>query len=126
MIRPLALSIVLALGALSAGCAGGPPPQRYFRITSYPQGATVYVNGEPVGTTDVARLRVDFEEDPLVNLRLQKDGYQPTGIVLSPGSPGELAFFLEEAPHNSRILSVLTAIRDKLDEISNQLQKGLE
>jgi hypothetical protein len=56
-----------------------------------------------------------------VTVRLQKDGFQPTGAVLSVESPDEIAFFLQEAPHHEKVLETLKEIRSVLDQISSQL-----
>ena len=112
------------LPSLALGCGG--PGERLFQVASYPSGATIYINGEPQGQTDVAKLKINFEMDQLVNLRLEKTGYQPTGTVLSNRSPEELSFFLEESPNNQKILGVLQDIRAVLDQISGQLQRDSE
>ena len=108
---------------LGSGCE---TTEKYFKITSFPEGATVYVDGEPRGQTNFKRLEVDFErEDKLVTVRLEKDGYQTTGIVLSKRSPQEIAFFLDEAPSNQEILQVLKDILKVLDRISTEINQSL-
>jgi hypothetical protein len=100
---------------------------RQFKVTSFPEGATVYVNGEVRGQTNYNQLAVDFDqEDKLVTLRLEKAGYQTTGTVLSQGSPREMAFFLQEAPNNQKILDVLRSIREVLDRIAVGLRERIE
>lgn len=113
---------VLSLAVLSLGPSGCQSHVRYFKVTSYPEGATVYVDGEARGQTTFSRLEIDFgSEEKLVTMRVEKAGYQPTGAVLSSGSPGELAFFLEEAPQNREILEVLRSILKVLDRLSIDL-----
>ena len=103
----------------ASGCATG---RRYFRVTSYPQGATVYVDGESRGQTDFDRLEVDFGSgEGQVILRVEKQGYQPAGGVLSSGSPREVAFFLQEVPRNEEILEAMSRILQGIDRISSQL-----
>lgn len=112
-------SLLLAGAALSAGCGA---TGKNFRITSYPTGATIFVDGELRGQTgDEAPVHIKFHPDPLVTIRLQKEGYQPTGAVLSIESPDEIAFFLQEAPHHEKVLETLKDIRSVLDQISGQL-----
>jgi hypothetical protein len=113
-----ALALVVLCAA--AGCGSH---VRYFRVTSYPEGATVYVDGEDRGQTTFSRLEVDFgSEDQLITLRLEKPGYQPTGTVISRNSPAVLAFFLEEAPQNREILETLKGILKVLDRLSSDFE----
>ncbi len=119
--RVFAASLVLV--ALY-GCGG---TVKYFKVTSYPEGAVVYVDGEPRGETDFERLKIEFEpEDRLVTLRLEKEGYQSAGAVLGAGSPEHLAFFLQESPRNAEILQVLKSILETLDRLSADLKRALE
>jgi hypothetical protein len=117
MRRPLGFALLAAI--LTAGCG---TTGKNFKITSYPSGATIFLDGDRWGQTDADKVFVDFKSaDQLVTLRLQKDGFQPTGAVLTYESPGEMAFFLQEAPNNQKILEVLRSIRDVLDQISTQM-----
>jgi PEGA domain len=112
-------SLLLAGAVVAAGCG---TTGKNFKITSYPAGATVFVDGELRGQTgDDASVYIKFHPDPLVTIRLQKEGYQPTGAVLSVESPDEIAFFLQEAPHHEKVLETLKDIRNVLDQISTQL-----
>jgi hypothetical protein len=112
-------SLLLAAAALAAGCG---TTGKNFKITSYPTGATIFVDGELRGQTgEDAPVFIRFHPDPLVTVRLQKDGFQPTGAVLSVESPDEIAFFLQEAPHHEKVLETLKEIRSVLDQISSQL-----
>lgn len=118
-------SAVLSALALVAFCSsvGCGSHVRYFRVTSYPEGATVYVDGEDRGQTTFSRLEVDFgSTDQLVTIRLEKPGYQPTGTVISRNSPAVLAFFLEQAPQNREILETLKGILKALDRLSSDFE----
>ena len=111
----------LASAAAVALLAGCETTARHFKVTSFPEGATVYVDGEPRGQTNFNRLEVDFaQEDRLVTLRIEKEGFQPTGTILSKDSPREMAFFLAQAPRNQEILGVLKDILQVLDRIAAQ------
>lgn len=108
----------VAFACVAAGCTSH---VRYFRVTSFPEGATLYVDGEDRGQTTFGALEIDFRSaDSLVTLRLEKPGYHPTGAVLSASSPGDLAFFLQEAPQNREILDVLKGILRALDRLSSE------
>ena len=117
----------MALGALAACVAAGcsSTTVKYFKVTSFPKNAMIYVDDEKKGPTDFSRLEIKFQEERMVTLRVEKEGYQTTGAVLSLESPQELAFFLQEAPKNKEIIAVLQSIRTVLDQISGQLTKGL-
>jgi len=118
MLRLVTCAFTIALFSTGCGSAG-----KNFKITSYPSGATIFLDGDRWGLTDAEKVFIDFRSaDQLVTLRLQKEGYQPTGAVLSIESPGEMTFFLQEAPNNQKILDVLRSIRDVLDQISSQMQ----
>jgi hypothetical protein len=121
MLRRIALSmpVVAVAGALLGGC--GAPEERVFRITSFPDGATIYVNGREEGTTD-KNLMVGFAGDPYVTLRLEKRGFQPTGLVLTPHTADELSFFLQESPENRRIIELLDRIGGLLNEVIAELR----
>ena len=79
--RRSAVSVLLAAGAFSSACATfvNGPTQR-VAVVSDPPGAQVYVNGAPV---DVTPAFVDVpRRDPDLELRLEKDGYEPTVLAL--------------------------------------------
>ena len=87
----LAGSVAIVGWLTGSGCAS---KSTYFRVTSYPEGATVYVDGESRGQTHFDRLEVDFGSgDEQVILRVEKQGYQPTGVVLSSTSPREISLW---------------------------------
>jgi len=111
------------LAALTTlGCSSS---KKHFTVTSFPSGATIFVNGEPRGMTDMAKLAVDFpNEDTLVPIRIEKDGYQTTGAVVNRGSGYQLSFFLQEAPNNKKIIELLSNIQRALGQIAAQLEKG--
>jgi len=109
----LALLVLTA----AAGCAAR--TERLFTVTSIPPGAKIYVDGEFRGTTDEARLAVVFPHRRPVTLRLEKDKYQTTGMVLHPESSSKLPFFLAEAPKNDEILESLQNIERLLGNMRN-------
>ncbi len=114
--------VSLAATALLSACSS--TKRRLFQVQSFPPGATIFVNGEPRGQTDEQRLLIDFpEEAHLVTLRLEKEGYQPTGVVLNWQSQGQYSFFLQEAPENRRLLESLNSIQRSLAQIAVQLEK---
>ena len=79
--RRSAVCVLLAAGAFSSACATSVngPTQR-VAVVSDPPGAQVYVNGAPV---DVTPAFVDVpRRDPDLELRLEKDGYEPTVLAL--------------------------------------------
>lgn len=119
--RSTVLPLLAVLGSLAGlGCES---TMKYFRVSSFPEGATVYVDGEPRGQTNIARLGVDFEtEEKRATIRIVKEGYQTTGTVLSDKSSPEIAFFLAEAPKNQEILQVLKDMLQVLDRMSAELR----
>lgn len=123
----LSRSLVVSSVACAVALSGCGPRVRYFRVSSYPEGAVVYVDGEPRGETNFERLGIEFEpEGRLVTLRLEKAGYQSAGAVLGEDSPRHLAFFLQETPRNAEILQVLKSILEALDRLSAELKRESE
>lgn len=121
-VTPAARIILAAFASLS--CLGCETTTRYFKVSSYPEGAMIYVDGEPRGQTNFARLAVDFpEEESRVTIRLGKEGYQTTGAVLSRATSPELAFFLADAPKNQEILDVLRSILQSLDRMAAEMRQ---
>lgn len=112
----------LVLGAsIGTGCSS---PARQFKITSFPTGAKIYLDDMyqgPTGSTAYT-LSVPFETKIFATLRLEKDWYQPVGMVLSPESPDELNFVLHEAPKNKDILKSLNDILKVLENIESRLR----
>ena len=116
--------VFVVLGLFAAGCETA---VRYFRITSFPDGARVFVDGELRGETNFEKLGINFEsEERLSTVLVKKDGYQATGTVLSLNSPKEIAFFLQEAPKNHELLAVLKNILQVLDRLSTNLSERAE
>lgn len=64
------VSILLAVGILFESCASS------TLIQSYPSGAKVYIDGEPVGTTPYWHTDTKISGS-IVNVDLVKDGYKP-------------------------------------------------
>lgn len=117
----LAVSAVLACGLVGCKASG----KRYFNVSSVPAGATIYIEGEPRGQTDEQRLELNFpNEEDLVTLKLEKEGYQTTGMVINLYSPGRLVFFLQEAPNNRKLLEVLNNLQRTLGQMSAQAEKA--
>ena len=114
-----------ALLALAGGCGA---PQRVYSVSSFPPGATVYVDGQPRGQTDMEKLSISFEGKPRRVLRVEKEGYQSTGTVLNPDSPEEDLFFpLQETPDNKKLLDALHALQrnqETLMSIINEMVKN--
>ena len=115
---------VLLLAAVIAG-SGCSSDQKIFKVTSYPQGATIYVDEVPRGQTDMEKLSINFDRRDQVILRLEKDGYQPTGRVLKIESDRFQFFPLEQAPNSQEILKTLNAQKQTLEEIQRTLQMFL-
>ncbi len=84
----------LAVALLLVGACTG---QKMFQVTSYPPGANIYVDSSLKGTTD-RRVLVDFNEREYAPVRLELDGYQPVGAVVSLDSPTLLYFVLQKSP----------------------------
>jgi hypothetical protein len=112
-------AILVFLLAVASGCLH---PQRQFRVTSYPSGATVFVEGEKRGQTDMERLNVEFSGKDLVTIRLDKEGYQASGQVLGLDSPHELFFVLQEAPQDRDVLERLKRIETQLERLSAEVR----
>ena len=114
-------SQALLLAGMFVFFSGCGTTEKHFNVTSFPEGATIFVDGEPRGQTNTGKLRVDFGNDEYVAIRLQKDGFQTTGQVLSSKSPSHLAFFLQETPSNQDILNVLRGLQRLVDQMSRRL-----
>lgn len=111
---------VLFFAGLAAG-AGCLHPQRQFRITSYPSGATVFVEGEKRGQTDMERLNVEFTGKSFATIRVDKEGYQGAGQVVGLDSPPELFFVLQEAPQDKDVLERLKRVESQLERLSTEV-----
>ena len=112
----------LLLAGLTGGCS---TPQKTFKVSSFPEGATIYVDDEPRGQTPDDRLKITFSPRPMKRLRLEKDGYQPVVDVLSFESREELYFALQESPNNQKILKSLNDIQRTMEKFPNQLSEIL-
>ncbi len=124
--RQSAGGIVVVTAAVLLTAVGCKQTEKVFKVTSFPAGATIHVEGESLGQTDMDRLKVSFKPKRLVTLRLAKEGFQPTGIVLSVESPEELAFFLQEAPNNLQVIKTLQDIRTSLDRLPGQISDAIK
>ena len=92
-----AFGIVAALGVRAGGDwvfrdVPRPPAPRLLEVSSAPQGATVLVDGIPVGETP-RRLFVPADAG---RVRIEKDGYRAQDRILD-GSDRDLAFSLDPA-----------------------------
>jgi hypothetical protein len=108
------LLLVAAAASTFVGCASA---KRSFRINSFPQGATIFVNDEPRGHTNAEKLVIDFDKVKSAVLRLEREGYQSNGLVLFEDSDQEVTVFLQESPNNEEILKELGELRRQLDQI---------
>ena len=115
-------ALLLAAALAGPGCSSR---QKVFKVTSYPQGATLYIDEVPRGQTDMDRLSVDFTKKEQVILRLEKEGFQSTGRVLKFESDRFQFFPLEQAPNSQKIIETLNAQRRTLEEIQRTLQTFL-
>ncbi len=114
-------AVAVSLAVIGWGCG---VPQKQFKVTSFPPGATIFLDGVPVGQTNVEKQTVKFDK-PFVTLRLEKEGFQTTGDVLDETTREHLAYNLQEAPNNRRILEVLTNIQRLLEQLSGQIEKSV-
>ena len=112
--------VLLAAASQGAGCG---VPQKQFKVTSYPPGATIFIDNEPRGQTDDDKLTVEFYPKAFRTLRLEKDGFQTTGDVLEETSKDHLAYNLQEAPNTKRTLTVLQNIQKSLDQMTGSIDK---
>ena len=107
---PVGLIALISILATGTGCGN---TRKFYRVTSYPEGAVVYVDDKPRGQTDFEKLLVDYQNKSFVTLRLEKDGYQTNGVTLSETSPGEVMFYQDRAPQNDDILRQIGEVPDQ-------------
>ena len=94
--KPLSRLPAGALASLlvvASGCGG-----MVFQISSKPQGATIYINGEEKGVTPMQKVSLPFSGDPLepVFIQLSKPGYKPSYSPLRINEvPDERKIFIE-------------------------------
>jgi hypothetical protein len=115
-----ALPLFLVLACLTS-CGTS---RKYLRVSSHPDGATIFVNGEPRGQTNVQTLLVDLGDSGTATVRLEKDGFQSAGVAVTDESPDSVAFFLEESPRNDAILKRLSNLERQMDQIVTQIDKA--
>jgi len=109
----------VSLALLFAGCVVN---QKQFKITSHPPGATIYVDGEKRGQTNIEKLNIVFPRKQTVTLRLDKNGYQPEGMVLDmTKSPQEFFIVLHESPGNEEIGEGLKRIQSLLEALPGRI-----
>lgn len=113
----------LAAVALLSACT---PSQKQFKVTSYPPGATIYVEDKPRGQTNVEKLNIDFRAKRLVTVRLDRAGYQSTGMVLSGDDPEELFFVLQQSPISKEINDALKNIQTLLETLPGRISDQLK
>ena len=121
MKKVLGLAIILSPFLVQGGCKSS---EKLFKVTSYPQGAKIFVDGRQAGVTDMEKLSVSFARKPLATIRLEREGYQSDGINVSMESPEVISFFLQESPHNKEIIDGLTKISDKLQQLLEQIKSS--
>ena len=115
-----ALALTAALIALigASGCASH---SRIYTVVSYPPGATIFIDQVEKGQTDTERLAVDFGASTYRSLRLEKEGYQPEGMVLHSGiREDRIEFHLKKAPDPESILGRLEEIQIEVRRLSGQ------
>lgn len=115
------VGLVVGCLALFLGCST--TGNRIFTVESFPPGADVFVDQEKVAVTPAQNLSIFFKNGRPVTVRIEKDGFQPTGTVVEWQSALKLSFFLQEAPNNTKILEVLNSIDGLLGGIQNDLNK---
>lgn len=99
----LLLTILLLLTGVGLAFAAGllpPSPGVPLEVTSNPEGAQVFIDGNAAGIT---RLRTHVEPGEHT-VRVQFEGYQPetTTVVLERGTPGAVEVDLDPAPVSIR------------------------
>lgn len=115
------------LALLAFGC--GAPPQLLFSVNSYPPGATIYVDDVERGVTPEERLAVTFGSGGAAEVRVEKQGHQPAGAVLTPTSPAKVSFVLPLAPRDEDVLDKLIELSRKAEEtnrVLGQIRKAIE
>ncbi len=118
----LCLWIAMLTLATVSGCK---TTKKYFAITTFPEGAKIFVDGEPRGYTNVEKLAVDFKVPRPVLLRVEKEGYQSEGSILLKESSTQLAFFLKESPKNEEVIRAINNIRRKIDTLSSRVEEDI-
>jgi hypothetical protein len=76
---------VLALALFCAGCADS-PDEEVVQFQTHPPGATVKIDGTPVGHTPMSAVLGKHND---THITLEKDGFVPVDINIHPAS-GEL------------------------------------
>ena len=116
------LTNVLWIALLLTALVSCESTKRYFTVSSHPEGAVIFVDSEPRGQTNFECLVIDFKKRRHALVRVEKEGYQADGMVLSAESPRYIAFFLQESPSNKSILQVLNQLHQVLDRLSNKVE----
>jgi hypothetical protein len=110
---------------LIGGCSSS---QKVFTVISYPPGATIRIDGQSRGVTDMEKLSISFDRKPRAVLLLEKEGYQPAGTVLKMESEPVLFFALQESPMNSKLLQALNEVQRDLQrflaQVAEMAKKG--
>lgn len=115
-------SVVVAggMGILSLAAQGCGAPEKIFEIKSFPPGAMIYVEGQDRGQTD-QKVAIQFAPKNRVTVRIQKTGFQTTGMDLDFNSPAMMTFFLQEAPRSSELIKELREMKSSLVEMKGSL-----
>ncbi len=95
--KPLSRFPEAALASLLLFCASGCGGV-IVQISSKPQGATIYINGEEKGVTPMQKVLLPFSGDALqpVFIQLSKPGYKPSYSPLRINEvPDERKLFIE-------------------------------
>jgi hypothetical protein len=88
------LAACMSLLWLFAGCGSG---KKTFVVYSWPKGASIYVDEELRGQTNQS-VTVDFGVRSHRTIRVEMEGRQPAGALVTTSSPEALSFVLEFAP----------------------------
>ena len=86
-----------ALSMLFVSCVGA----KNFTIYTNPEGAEVYINGEPVGQSPVT---TEIAQDKTLGITVRKEGYQVGSATISPMTSRFLSFIWTESDPKSKYI----------------------
>lgn len=123
-----ARALLLLLLAALAAC-GSSTRTRLIKVTSYPPGATIFVENVEKGTTPNDRVAVPLGTENAAELRVEMKGHQSDGVVVTPASPTKISFVLAKAPRDEDVLGKLEGLShamDRTNQTLNQIKRLLE